>query len=250
MLHLLRRRWLLVVLVVSALVGAACAKLNTRGNLVVGSATTHLLINDPDASIVDRTALQQDLSTLQKRAELYARLLTTAPLLDAVAKHAGIPAGQVSGMARITSQVPDSFTQPGSEVRANQIRASEARTGSTCSPIRESRSSPSYSAGPSVDAALPPRRQRRTGPPGISGRDGEGAGPSRVGPAGGAPARSASGRSVERRAPGYDRGSHVLPRRSRSPSSPVPLRAAARSGPATARSANRLRGRAHGPGSR
>ena len=76
--------WLLAMLVTSALIGAVCAKLNTSGNLEVGLATTHVMIDYPDASIIDRQALPQDLATLQKRAELYGRLTTTTPVLAAI----------------------------------------------------------------------------------------------------------------------------------------------------------------------
>jgi hypothetical protein len=121
-----RTRLLLVVLAVSTLVGAACAKLNTRGDLSVAAAATHVAIDDPDASIVDRRALAQDLATLQKRAELYAHLVVTPPVLDAIARRAGLPANQISGVARTTADVPIPLTEPGSEERASQIQDSRA----------------------------------------------------------------------------------------------------------------------------
>jgi hypothetical protein len=121
-----RTRLLLAVLATSTLVGAACAKLNTSGNLQVAAATTHLLIDAPDASIVDRRALPQDVSTLQKRAEVYGRLMVTTPVLEAIGRRAGLPADQISGVARITANVPETFTEPGSEERASQIRDSRA----------------------------------------------------------------------------------------------------------------------------
>lgn len=122
----LRNRLVIAVLVASALVAAVCAKVNTRGNLTVAAATTRMLVDYPDASIVDRTALSQDVSTLQKRAELYGRLMTTKPVLDAIARRAGLPGDQISGIARITADVPNQLTQPGSEERASQIRDSRA----------------------------------------------------------------------------------------------------------------------------
>ena len=119
-----RHRLLLAVLVASTLIGAVCAKLNASGRLEVAAASTHVMIDDPDASIVDRMALPQDLATLQKRAELYARLMTTPPLLDAIGKRAGVPGDQIYAMADITAGVPIQFTQAGSEERADQIRGS------------------------------------------------------------------------------------------------------------------------------
>ena len=122
----LRHRVMLAVLVTSTLIAGLCAKLNTSGNLVVGAASTHVLIDDPDASLVDRTAIPGDYGTLWKRAVLYGRLMTTPPVLDAIGKRAGIPGDQISGIARITAGAPHSLLQIGSEERANQIRASEA----------------------------------------------------------------------------------------------------------------------------
>jgi hypothetical protein len=121
-----RHRLLLAVLAVSALIGAVCAKYNTRGNLTVGAASTHILVDDPDKSILDRRALPQDVLTLQKRAELYGSLMVTTPVLDAIGKRAGIAGDQISGVSRTTADVPIPLTQPGSEERASQIRASHA----------------------------------------------------------------------------------------------------------------------------
>jgi hypothetical protein len=119
-------RWLLAVLVTSTLIGAVCAKLNTAGNLTLAAATTHVMVDDPDVSIVDRRALPQDVATLQKRAELYGRLMVTTPVLEAVGKRAGLPPDQIAGVTRTTADVPIPLTEPASEERASQIRASQA----------------------------------------------------------------------------------------------------------------------------
>jgi hypothetical protein len=125
MLRLLNHhRPLLAVLVTSTLIAALCAKFNTSGNLTVAAASTHFLVDDPGASIVNRRALPQDVSTLQKRAELYARLMTTTPVLDAIGKRAGIQGDRISGVARTTANVPIPLLEPGSEERASQIRDS------------------------------------------------------------------------------------------------------------------------------
>jgi hypothetical protein len=119
-------RLLVVVLVTSTLIGAVCAKVNTAGNLTVGAAATHVMIDDPDASIVDRRAMPQDVNSLEKRAEIYGRLLVTRPVLDAVGRRAGIAGDQISGVARTTAEVPIPLTEPGSEERASQIRGTRA----------------------------------------------------------------------------------------------------------------------------
>ena len=150
---LLRHRLVLALFVASALIGVFCAKLNTSGNLTVGAAQTHVLIDDPDVSIVDRAALTGDVTNLQSRAVLYGRAMATPPVLAAIAKRASVPADQLSGLARITEGEPHSLLQVGSEERANQIRDSRA-------PYRlEMQASPSepvltvYSEAPSADSA-------------------------------------------------------------------------------------------------
>src|SRR5262249_1401578 len=153
-----RRRLLLALLVMSTLVGAIAAKLNTSGNLVVAGATSHVLVDDPDLSIIDRTVdrtpMPDDLQTLQGRAQLYGRLMTTTPVLDPSAKHAGIPANQVSGIADITTNVPIQFAQAGSEHHASELVASTApyRLELQADPVQPIVSI--YAEAPSVDQAL------------------------------------------------------------------------------------------------
>jgi hypothetical protein len=151
MLRLLHRhRLLLAVLVTSTLIGAVCAKVNTSGNLQEAAASTHLFIDDPDASIVDRSAVTGDFNTLQKRAVLYGRLMATPSVLDAIGKRAGLPPEQISGITRITEGEPHSLLQIGSEERANQIRESTApyRLEMQASPVEPILTI--YSAAPSL----------------------------------------------------------------------------------------------------
>jgi hypothetical protein len=113
--RVLRHKTLFAVLVTSTLIGALSAKVNTSGNLQVGAATTRIMVDDPAPSIVERQALTQDFTNLQKRAELYGRLMTTEPVLEAIARRAKVPADQISGVARTTADVPITLTEPGSE---------------------------------------------------------------------------------------------------------------------------------------
>ena len=159
-----RPRLLWVLLLTSALTGAACAKLNTSGNLTVAAAETHVFVDDPGVSIVDRRAGTDDVANLQKRAVLYGRVMTSQAVLAAIAKRAGVPAQQISGIARVTEGEPHSLLQIGSEERANQIRDSNA-------PYRlELQSSPAepilaiYSEAPSLDTA---RRLADSAVPGL-----------------------------------------------------------------------------------
>src|SRR4051812_20932347 len=123
MLRLSPRTGLIVtVLAASLLVGVVAAKLNAQARDNVSAAATNVLIDFPGPSVVDRDATAADVANLQSRAELYGRLLVTDPVLDRVARRAGLPPGQIAGIARTTASVPISLREPGSEVRAAQIR--------------------------------------------------------------------------------------------------------------------------------
>src|SRR3954468_14660209 len=106
-----RLRIVLSVLAIAAFVGVVCAKLNTTGNLQVAGATANVVVDDAGPSIVERRAAPDAISSLQKRAELYARLLVSAPVLADVARRANLPPEQLSGVAR-SPGVPYTFTQP------------------------------------------------------------------------------------------------------------------------------------------
>jgi hypothetical protein len=127
MLHYLleRKRLVALVVAVSTLVGLAAAKLNTSGGLHVAVAATHVLIDYPEPSIVERRAMEQHLTALQKRAEIFGRLMVTTPVLEHIGRRAGIPGDQIAGVARTTANVPLTLREPGSEVRAAQIRDSQ-----------------------------------------------------------------------------------------------------------------------------
>lgn len=154
---LVNHRWLLAMLLASMAFAAVCAKLNTSGNLVVAGATSHVMIDYPDASIVDRTAVgtaQDDLVLLQQHAALDASLMTTPPVLDAIGKRMGVPGGEISGIADITAPAPIQFTMAGSEEHASQLAASEAPYRLELQPSVSEPILTIYAEAPSVDSAL------------------------------------------------------------------------------------------------
>jgi hypothetical protein len=120
-----RPRLILAVLAIGACVGLAAAALNTSGGLQVSAAATNVLVDTQSPSIVDRDDPLADPLGIQKRAELYARVMVSTPVLAAVARRAGVPSAELSGVAR-SPGVPYTFTQPDSEERASQIL--DART--------------------------------------------------------------------------------------------------------------------------
>ena len=145
-------RLALAVLTISTLVGLIGAKLNTAG-VQVSAATAHVMVDLPGRSLVERRALQQHVNTLQKRAEIFGRMMVTTPVLERIGRRAGLPGDQIAGVARTTASVPIPLLEPGSEVRATQIVDSKL-------PYHlELQSSPSepvlaiYSQAPSPDEA-------------------------------------------------------------------------------------------------
>jgi hypothetical protein len=149
-----RHRRLLALLLASTLIGAVCARLNTSGQLEAAAATTRVFIDDPGVSIVDRTALPQDLTNLKNYAELYGRLMTTSPVIEAIGRRARVPPDQISGVADFTADAPVQFTQAGSEEHASQLQASRAPYRLELQPDPNEPILNVYSEAPSVDGAL------------------------------------------------------------------------------------------------
>ena len=158
-------RRLAVVLLVSTVVGLLAAAINMGAisvptsdrastDLHVAAATSHVMLDMPDRSIVDRRAQAQELPTLIKRAELMGRAMLTPPVLADIGKRAGLPADAISGIARTTASVPIALTEPGSEQRADEIVEAKAPyrleiQARPTSPILDV-----YALAPSVDEAI------------------------------------------------------------------------------------------------
>jgi hypothetical protein len=134
--HPFTRRRLVIGAVLSALVGLVCAGLATgtlgllppalkTSPLSASAARTHVLVDTPAPSIVQRRALDEDYDSLVRRAELYSRAMVSRPVLERIAKRAGLQPGSVGGSGRITADVPLAFAEPASEERAADIRVSQ-----------------------------------------------------------------------------------------------------------------------------
>ena len=127
------------MLAISALVATLAAGLNSgmlrltppgfgASDLRTATAQTSIMVDEPASgpSVIRKAALLQHHTSLVKRAELYGRLLTSPPVRERVAARAGVPVDRLSGLARTTGNVPTALTEPGSERRASDIRASGA----------------------------------------------------------------------------------------------------------------------------
>jgi hypothetical protein len=123
-----RRHPGVVIVAVSVLIGLFCAMTSvskvglfppkfTPRNFDTAGAVTHVLVDRDRSRITDRRAgwLYFDLS--KTRADLLAHLMVTAPVVDYIARRAGVPADQVASVAPI----PGLLGEPGSEQRARDL---------------------------------------------------------------------------------------------------------------------------------
>src|SRR5690349_18383411 len=135
-----RRRRRIAMVGVSALVALVAAVINSG---IVGISSPHLKLHNLQEAAatsyvqVDAPATQPSLTqglnnppfdaqTYIKRAELLGRMTVSPPVLDRIAARCGVAPGELSGLGRLTANVPTEFTQPGSEQRASDIAASKA----------------------------------------------------------------------------------------------------------------------------
>jgi hypothetical protein len=126
-----RRRRLIAVVVLSALVGLGSAALATdtiellppklkSSEPHVSAATTHVFVDSQSPSIVNRRALPQDVDTLVKHGELLGRVMVTPPVLRHIARHAHVAQDRIAAVAPPTFG-PRALTDAGSEQRAAEI---------------------------------------------------------------------------------------------------------------------------------
>jgi len=123
-----RRHPGVVVVAVSVLIALFCAMASvskvglfppkfTPRNFDTAGAVTHVLVDRDRSRITDRRAgwLYFDLS--KTRADLLAHLMVTPPVVDYIARRAGVPAEQIAAVAPI----PGLLGEPGSEQRARDL---------------------------------------------------------------------------------------------------------------------------------
>jgi hypothetical protein len=127
-----RRIALAAVVALAALVALAMAyhisllppKLTHR-SISNGTAETHILVDSPRSSVAD---LNKSFDPLTARAQVLSELMTTAPVIDRIAKIAGVPAAAITATSDTSSlNVPTSQTEPTASVRSNAITAEPLR---------------------------------------------------------------------------------------------------------------------------
>src|SRR4051812_13066160 len=119
------RRAVAAIVAIATVLGVLAAAANAGGpnKFSSGTATVHVLVDVPDPPLLYR---RLDLDAYASRGELLGRALASPIGLARVARHAGVPPAQLSGIARTVADVPRTLKEPGLEQRANEIVASRA----------------------------------------------------------------------------------------------------------------------------
>jgi hypothetical protein len=91
----------------------------THRSISNGTAETHILVDSPRSSVAD---LNRSFDPLVARAQVFSELMTTAPVVDRIAKIAGVPASAITATSdNSTLNVPTSEVEPTANVRSNAI---------------------------------------------------------------------------------------------------------------------------------
>jgi len=84
-----------------------------------GTAQTQILVDYPRSSVAD---LNRDFAPLQARAQVLSQLMTTAPVIDRIAKIAKVPVASIQATTDTsTLNVPSAEVEPSAVTRANDI---------------------------------------------------------------------------------------------------------------------------------
>lgn len=127
--RLARRRRLAAFLVISAAIATLATVLNLchvgllppsiqPRDLQQAAATTRAVVVTHPSKALTTSA---DFEGLAKRANLVANMMSTPPVLKGLGPLAGVDPSQIAAETEITIGVPEAFSEPDSERRANQI---------------------------------------------------------------------------------------------------------------------------------
>src|SRR4051812_7577720 len=109
------RRLLGIALCTLIGLAAAVAGLRAAGDVRVAGATSLVIVDSPKARIGDAGASSEDLDALARRTVLLGDVLTSGEGLDYLGRRSGIDPQQISGVTRVTANVPVVMTEPDSE---------------------------------------------------------------------------------------------------------------------------------------
>ncbi len=118
--RILRARWWATLAIVILAVGAALAVRETVTSVPTGAATVQILVDSPDSALAN---LSQETVPLTTRASVFAQVMTSATVLEAIAASAKVPVSQITAQGPYSGpgQALDVVTP--SEARGNQLLA-------------------------------------------------------------------------------------------------------------------------------
>jgi hypothetical protein len=124
--ELWRRRGLVLVVVIVAAIGAAASQYNLPSGesktLEYASAQSQMLVDIPHSPVAD---VGKEFEPLVDRAAVYAKLMTSASVMDVIGKQAGVPGGSIIATAPLEANQPKANKEPGAEQRGVQLLGEE-----------------------------------------------------------------------------------------------------------------------------
>jgi hypothetical protein len=111
---------LLVALTVIAAVAAGVGTKLTSHTIPTGAATVQLVVDSPQSALAD---LKQDPLPLVSRAQVFAQLMSSSAVLDAIAKAAGVPASDLTAEGPYSGAGQPLDVPTPSEARGTQLVA-------------------------------------------------------------------------------------------------------------------------------
>jgi capsular polysaccharide biosynthesis protein len=122
-LRTLRRRWFATGLVVVLAAAAAVGVRVSAHEVSTGAATVQLLVDSPSSELAN---LSQNPTPLISRAGVFAQVMTSQAVLQAVAKRAHVPESQITAQGPYSGPAESLDTITPAEARSNQIVAEKA----------------------------------------------------------------------------------------------------------------------------
>lgn len=123
-LRILRTRWIATLAVVALAIAIAVAVRASVHSVPTGAATVQILVDSPDSALAN---LSQETVPLTTRASVFAQVMTSAAVLENIAKSAGVPAGEITAQGPYSGSGQSLDTVTPSEARGNQLLAEQTK---------------------------------------------------------------------------------------------------------------------------
>lgn len=118
--RILRRRWVAALAVAALAVVTALAVRTTVSSVPTGAATVQILVDSPDSALAN---LSQETVPLTTRASVFAQVMTSAAVLEDIARSAGVPVTQMTAQGPYSGAGQSLDVVTPSEARGTQLAA-------------------------------------------------------------------------------------------------------------------------------